>query len=88
MKKIIKVDGIITNVKRLNKNMSMKYNPKNPASAFISYRVNGHMKTSSNTIQVRFNAKNGEHMQVCYVEGRPERVFRCALTARLFSLGK
>lgn len=82
MKKIIKADGIITNIRKQYKNVPL--NPKNPTFAYISYCVNNQRKTSANIIQVRFNAKNGDHMQIYFVEGKPERVFKYPFTAWLF----
>lgn len=82
MKKIIKADGIITNMARAYKNSPK--NARNPVFAYISYRVGGQWKTSGNTITVRFDAKNGEHMTVYYVEGKPYKVFKYAILARLF----
>ena len=54
------------------------------ARAYISFHVDEHRKTSANTLYVNFNAKDGDHMQIYYVENRPEKVFRFAWTAYLF----
>lgn len=82
MKKIIKTDGIITNLMRQYKNGPD--NSKNPAWAYISFQAGDRLRTSENMISVMYNSKNGQHISVYYVEGRPEKVFKYAVTARLF----
>ncbi len=81
-KKVMKTDGVMMNVQRLLKNAPIF--PRNVAKAYISFRVNEYRKTSANMIYVSFDAKDGDHMQIYYVENRPEKVFRFALTAYLF----
>lgn len=81
-KKIIKTDGVMMNVQRLLENAPVF--PGNVARAYISFYVNKHRKTSTNTVYVNFDAKDGDHMQIYYVESRPEKVFRFFLTACLF----
>lgn len=82
MKKIMKTEGIITNLMRQSRNGPD--NAKNPAWAYISYRAGDRLLTSQNMINVIYNAKNGQHIYVYYVEGKPEKVFKYAVTARLF----
>ena len=81
-KKVMKTDGVMMNVQRLLKNAPIF--PRNVARAYISFHVDEHRNTSAKTLYVNFNAKDGDHMQIYYVENRPEKVFRFAWTAYLF----
>ena len=65
-KKVMKTDGVMMNVQRLLKNAPIF--PRNVARAYISFPVDEHRKTSANTLYVNFNAKDGDHMQIYYVE--------------------
>lgn len=83
MKKIIKVDGIITNIKGRNtkiKNPRARYF-RIPSWANISYKCGNHYVTSKNRVSVSTYYNNGNHVNVWYIEGRPYTVFKNPVTA-------
>lgn len=86
MKKIMKTDGIITNVFGPNTkvNNPRLRNPKMGNYAFISFKYKGNIITSKNTIGVSSNKENGDYCSVWIVDTKPEMVFSNPISAFLF----
>lgn len=79
-----KAYGQMIRQERRKRKLSLEDLSSGILSAYISFHVDEHRKTSANTLYVNFNAKDGDYMQIYYVENRPEKVFRFAWTAYLF----
>lgn len=81
MKKIIKVDAILTNVTvGNNKNLSNRTLHKSPTTtqkwSYFSYHVGNKIVTSENSLAVGAKSQEGHRMTVWYVEKNPKKVYR------------
>lgn len=89
MKKIIKVNAILTNVTvGNNKRISDRTLHKSPTTtqkwSYFSYRVGDKIVTSENSLAVDATSQEGHRMTVWYVEKKPKKVYRFKVLATLF----
>lgn len=83
MKKIMKVDAILTNVTARYENMPKDGTVKNPKWSYFSYHVGDQIVTSENSMTVNYMSQEGNHMTVWYVESKPKKVYKYKVLAML-----
>lgn len=87
MKKIVKVNAILTNVTVGNNKMQDRTLHKSPMttqkSSYFSYHAGNKIVTSENSLAVNAGSQEGHRMTVWYVEGKPKKVYRYKIFAML-----
>ncbi len=83
MKNIVKVDAILTRVTAKYNNLPKGGTIRNPKWSYFSYYVGNKVITSENSLTVNYMSQEGQHMNIWYVEGKPNRVYRYKILALL-----
>lgn len=88
MKKIIKVDAILTNVTAGNHKTNDRTLQKSPTTtqkwSYFSYHIGNKIVTSENSLSVNAKSQEGHRMTVWYVEKKPKKVYKHKIFAMLF----